>query len=143
MVAPEERRLAISDADVEAVLAVNRRFYDAFESQDMNAMSEIWEHSERVVCNHPGWARLRGWSAVAASWFAIFQNDQRLQFVLTDEEAVVVGDAAWVTIDENLIDHNVQGTVSAVNIFIRADGEWVMTAHLGTSVMPRMGGGDL
>ncbi|MDQ4098748.1 MAG: DUF4440 domain-containing protein, partial [Actinomycetota bacterium] len=25
-------------------------------------MSRVWEHSERVVCTHPGWATLRGWS---------------------------------------------------------------------------------
>lgn len=129
----------INDADRDDVLGANRRFYDAFESQNIDAMSEIWEHSDRVVCNHPGWARLRGWPAVAASWFAIFQSGQRLQFVLTDEDAVVIGDAAWVTIDENLIDGNVQGTVSAVNIFTRVDEAWKLVAHLGTSVMPTAG----
>src|SRR4051812_1795666 len=66
------------------VLAVNQRFYDAFEAADLDSMSDVWEHSDRVVCTHPGWTTLRGWGAVSASWVALFGGANRLQFILTD-----------------------------------------------------------
>ncbi len=63
----------------------------------------LWEHSDRIVCTHPGWASLRGWGQVAASFFALFQNSQHLQFILTKEKAEVAGDVGWVTVDENIL----------------------------------------
>jgi hypothetical protein len=69
--------------DLESVTAANKAFYAAFEARDLDAMSLVWEHSDRIVCVHPGWASLRGWGQVAASFFALFQNSQHLQFILT------------------------------------------------------------
>jgi hypothetical protein len=123
--------------DVELVAAANRRYYDAFESADLDAMSEVWERSERVVCTHPGWATLRGWGSVASSYFALFQGGSQLQFVLTREHAVVVGDTAWVALDENLLGAQGGVTVAAVNIFVRAPGSssaWRMVCHHGSVV---------
>ena len=53
----------MTEADLEAVLEANQAFYEAFEARDIDAMSELWEHTDRVVCTHPGWATLRGWGA--------------------------------------------------------------------------------
>ena len=44
-----------------------------------------------------------GWAKVAGSWDAIFRNTGYIQFVLTDEQVVVNGDTAWVTLDENIL----------------------------------------
>lgn len=121
-------------ADVAAVLAANQAYYDAFEAADMDRMSEAWEHNDSVVCTHPGWATLRGWSKVAASWFAIFRNPARLQFILTEPHAVVNGDVAWVTVNENLLGGGVSGTVAALNIYVRHDQAWLLVAHHGSSV---------
>ena len=90
-------------ADEAAVRAANRAFYDAFEARDLDAMSDVWEHDDRVSCTHPGWRTLHGWGAVSGSWFALFGGPSPLQFILTDEVVAVAGDAAWVTVDENLI----------------------------------------
>jgi len=76
-------------------------------------MSALWEHSDRVICTHPGWASLRGWPKVSASFFALFQNPEHLQFILTNERAHVLGDVAWVTIDENILDVDGATTVAA------------------------------
>ena len=99
----------------------NERFYAAFEAADLDAMSDLWEHSDRVSCIHPGWAVLRGWSAVAASWPAMFQGPEHLQFILTDEHVKVDGDAAWVTVDENIIGAE-SGTVASLNLFAQRRG---------------------
>lgn len=50
-----------ADPDVGAVLAANLRFYDAFGSLDIEEMDVAWEHSQRVMCLHPGWRLLTGW----------------------------------------------------------------------------------
>jgi hypothetical protein len=40
--------------DVDAVIAANRAFYEAFEERDIDAMSDLWEHGDDVVCTRPG-----------------------------------------------------------------------------------------
>ena len=123
-------------SDEEAVLAVNRRYYEAFEGRDLDAMSDLWERSERALCTHPGWATLEGWGAVAASFFALFQNGAQLQFVLTREHATVAGDTAWVSVDENLLGDQAGATVAALNIFSYdlAEGRWRIVVHHGSVV---------
>lgn len=121
-------------AEEAAVLAVNRRYYDAFEARDLDAMSDVWERSERALCTHPGWSTLEGWGAVASSYFALFQHGSQLQFVLTRERVRVVGDAAWVWLDENLLGDQGGVTVSALNLFVRHGGRWRMAGHHGSVV---------
>lgn len=127
------------DAERDAVLATNRAFYEAFEAVDLDAMSSVWTHDDRVSCTHPGWATLRGWGPVAASWFAMFQGGERLQFILTNVSCQVVGDVAWVTADENILGSHAGGTVAALNLFVRTEDGWRMVAHHGGAVAPRSG----
>jgi ketosteroid isomerase-like protein len=121
--------------DQAAVAEANKAFYAAFEARDLDAMSKLWEHSDRIVCTHPGWASLRGWGQVAASFFALFQNAQHLQFILTKETAEVVGDMGWAAVDENILQGPNATTVAALNLFVRdGDGEWRMVAHHASPV---------
>jgi len=82
------------------VLAANQSFYDALEGRDMAAMSAAWEHSNDVVCVHPGWTILRGWTDIADSWDAILNGPGHNQFILTKTTVRVEGDTAWVVLDE-------------------------------------------
>ena len=119
---------------VATVEAANRAFYEAFEAKDLDAMSDVWEHSDRVTCTHPGWATLRGWGRISASFYALFQG-QPPQFVLTQEHVEVVGDLAWVSVDENLLGAHGGSTVAATNLFSRTDeGVWKMVCHHGSVV---------
>ena len=128
----------VAIASLDDVIAANAAFYAAFESGDMDAMSDVWEHSDRVSCVHPGWNRLHGWAAVAASWFALFQNGQHLQFIITNEQVELDGDLAWVSCDENLLsDQQVGGTVAALNLFARTDDGWKLHVHHGSPVVDR------
>lgn len=130
-----------SPSPIEEVRAANGAFYAAFEARDLDAMSDVWEHSDRVVCTHPGWPVLRGWGAVAASWVALFQGPQQIQFILTDEVIEIEGDVAWVTVDENILDADSGSTVSSLNVFVRvvvdAVPAWMVVAHHGSPVAPR------
>lgn len=40
------------NTDEAAVLAANQAFYDAFEARDFDALSDLWERSERISCTH-------------------------------------------------------------------------------------------
>jgi ketosteroid isomerase-like protein len=134
----------------EEVLEANRAFYAAFEARDLEAMGAVWECSDRATVTHPGWPTLRSWEPVAESWRRIFDHTPYIQFFLTDEEVVVAGDAAWVTLYENILQevpgipgvpdeegrHRTLGDarVAATNVFVRVDGRWRMVVHHGSPV---------
>lgn len=103
-------------------------------------MSDVWEHSERTACVHPGWGRLQGWAGISASFFAIFSG-MRIQFVLTGERVEIVGDTAWVHVEENILATELGGTVAALNLFLRSadDGAWRLVVHHGSQVAPQQG----
>jgi ketosteroid isomerase-like protein len=128
------------EADEAGVRAANSAFYAALETRDLDAMADVWEHSDRIVVTHPGWPMLRGWARVAGSWDAIFRNTGYIQFVLTDELVTVVGDTAWVTLDENILQSAASDELSgskatSVNVFVRDDdAEWKMVVHHASPV---------
>ncbi|MFM7536419.1 MAG: nuclear transport factor 2 family protein [Acidimicrobiales bacterium] len=125
--------------DAATVLAANRAFYAAFEARDLDAMSDLWDRSERAVCTHPGWPVLRGWPAISASWFTLFTNGQHLQFIVTDEVVALEGTVAWVTCVENLLGDGAGpgGSVAALNVFALVDGAWRVVAHHGSPILAR------
>ena len=120
---------------VDDVLGANLAFYEAHEARDLGAMGEVWEHSERVICVHPGWPILRTWPVVEESWRRIFEGPGRNQFILTNESVRVDGDVAWVTLDENLVAGMASGTVAATNVYVRTAGAWLLVLHHGSPVI--------
>jgi ketosteroid isomerase-like protein len=128
-----------ASSDEDGVRAANSAFYAALEACDLDAMADVWEHSDRIVVTHPGWPMLRGWARVAGSWDAIFRNTGYIQFVLTDELVTVVGDTAWMTLDENILqsassDELSGSKATSVNVFVRVEGEWKMVVHHASPV---------
>jgi len=131
-----------ASSDEVAVHDANSSFYAALEERDLDAMAEVWEHSDRIVVAHPGWPMLRGWARVAGSWDAIFRNTGYIQFVLTDELVTVVGDSAWVTLDENILQSAAADELSgskatSVNVFVRDEDDpsrWRMVVHHASPV---------
>lgn len=98
-------------------------------------MSDLWEHSDRAVCTHPGWSTLRGWGSIVSSFTALFRSTQSLQFLLTEARATIIGDTGWVTVDENLLGDQGGTTVAAVNLFTRGgNGAWRLVLHHGSAV---------
>ena len=119
-----------------AVLDANRAFYDAHEARDLGAMQAVWEHSDRVVCVHPGWPILRTWPVVDASWQRILAGPGRNQFIVTNDEVTVIDDrTAWVTLDENIVEGASTATIAATNVFVRDREGWRLVHHHGSPVM--------
>lgn len=119
----------------DGVRAANEAFYDAHERRDLEAMRAVWEHSDRVICVHPGWPILRTWGHVEQSWMRILDGPGRNQFILTNESVHVDGSVAWVTLDENLVAGEASGTIAATNMFVLANGAWKLILHHGSPVM--------
>lgn len=122
--------------DSDAVRRANAAFYAAFEARDLDAMAEVWERTDRATCTHPGWPTLRGWARVVTSWEAIFRNTAGIQFVLTDEQVTVSGDAAWVSVTENILQGESvhASSAAALNVFVRRDDRWALVVHHGSPV---------
>lgn len=126
--------MSATGPDAEAVRAANRAFYDAHEARDLDAMVAVWDHGAHAVCIHPGWPILRGWPLVQESWRRIFSGPGRNQFILTNDVVACVGDVAWMTLDENLMDQFATGTVAATNMFLRTATGWKLALHHGSPV---------
>lgn len=131
------------------VFLANQRFYQAFESLDIQRMVEVWAQEAWVQCIHPGWPRLVGWPAVRDSWVRIFNNTRSMQFQIATPRISVRGPIAWVVCLEQitmLIDDEPQQTqVLATNIFVQQDdqeenGRWLMVHPHGSPVFQRLAG---
>ncbi len=130
----------------EEVRAANARFYEAFEALDLDAMLDLWEHTDRVAVMHPGWPPVQGWPRVKASWELIFRNTPFIQFLCTSEQVFREGPAAWVILEENILQaagsreggedvSELSGArVAAVNVFVHDGERWRMVVHHGALV---------
>lgn len=124
------------DADLDAVVQENARFYRAVESMDMTTMAQRWTCTREDVCIHPGWPILSGWDEIAQSWEAIFQGTIYMKFDLTEVEVRLRGEIAQVHCVENIytVASGLQShsQVAATNLFVWRDGAWRLTLHHGS-----------
>jgi len=116
----------------------NLTFYRAFESLDIRQMESVWAKGNAVGCVHPGWGLLTGWTDVMKSWSAIFENTSLMQFRITDAQAHLAGDYAWVVCVENVTSVS-SGQVSefrilTTNILISRGELWLMVHHHGSPI---------
>lgn len=132
-----------TEADVAAVTAANAELYAAFEDGDLDRLEAVWDESDEVRCVHPGWPLLQGRSRVLRSWSVIMANTSYIQFFLTGIDAIVEGDIAIVTCEENILTAVVEadGTLSdgakvmATNVFRRRPAGWKLIVHHGSPVL--------
>jgi uncharacterized protein (TIGR02246 family) len=131
------------DGGAEAVEAVNAAYYHAFETGDLDAMSALWLDAPDTACVHPGSLPVRGTGAINRSWALIMANTPYIQFILTDTEVSVHGDAASVTCTENVLtsdahdaDEGFTGTRAvATNVFVRTEQGWRLWIHHASPVV--------
>lgn len=121
------------------MLEANRRFYDAFEALDMEAMEACWESSERVACLHPGGPWLRGWDEVRDSWAAVMANTGYIEFQIDEPHVEIVDPVAWVTCVERITSAGQGGNsvaeVAATNVFLLDDTGWHLIVHHASPVI--------
>ncbi len=109
-----------------------RAFYAAFEQADLEAMMQVWEEDDDIVCVHPMGRCLTGVRAIAESWREIFDAGQTMRFEVKQRR---------FTRDENLSVHTViediahgrrlenRSVVIATNIYKQTPFGWRMILH--------------
>ncbi len=133
---------AAGDARIQAVLSVNRAFYDAFEALDLDGMRQVWTCTSGDVCIHPGWDIHRGWSEIRESWRAIFAGTGYMRFEVTEVHMRDHAGIVQLTCIENI--YAVAGAVShhsrvaCTNLFVETDQGWRLTLHHGSPIASSM-----
>jgi ketosteroid isomerase-like protein len=126
----------------------NRRFYDALEALDMDAMDALWSQDDDVVCVHPGGPVQRGWEDVRAAWEAIMSHTSYIEFEIADVHVVVQDPVAWVSCVERITSSTGEGTpaiaeVAATNVFVLDATGWrLMVHHASPIIRPGLGEGE-
>jgi len=132
-------------SDTAEVVEANARFYRAFETLDIAEMDRVWAHGEHVKCVHPGWPLLSGWDAVRESWARIFENTEEMRFTLSNVQAMVGGDLAWVTCTENILSETGGRlgvtAILATNLFERDGADWRLVHHHASHILGGGGAG--
>ena len=126
----------MAPAEADEVRRTSDEFYRAFESLELARMDDVWSHDEHVVCVHPGWNRLVGWTDVRKGFEQIFANTVDIKFRIDESSLRVSGDLAAMSVVENLrsrvAEGGVVGQVLAVNVFERQKGIWRIVCHHAT-----------
>lgn len=122
--------------EIDAVLTANLDFYSAFTKRDMAAMERVWARRAPILCIHPGWPVLTGRAAVLESWRDILANPVAPGVMVHDEAAVIHGEIALVTCEEELSG----GHLAATNTFLREDGAWRLVHHQASPILLRESG---
>jgi ketosteroid isomerase-like protein len=121
------------------VLAANRRFYDAFEALDLDAMEASWETSARAACLHPGGPWLLGWEQVRESWAAILSHTSYIEFEIVEPRVEMIDPVAWVTCVERITTVAGGGQtvseVAATNLFVIDGDGWHLLLHHGSPIV--------
>ncbi len=129
----------MSSDDEAAVRSASDRFYRAFETLSIEAMSRVWLHDDKVSCVHPVWPFSVGWPAVRQSWERIFETMKNVRFDVSVELVDVRGDFAWMVCVERITGSHA-GTVLATNLFRRDGSTWHMVLHHASTHVRAAGG---
>ena len=113
------------DDERDAVLAVNRAFYRAFNDRDYQAMANIWAPSGAMVCLHPGQAPLHERAEILESWRGILGHPESPRVRCVGEWVIGRAGLAIVVCREILAN----GQLMATDSFVRSRDGWYMVGH--------------
>jgi ketosteroid isomerase-like protein len=129
------------DEIINEINKINAEFYNAFEKLSIETMNRIWKHDDDVVCIHPGWDLFTGWLAVQESWITIFNNTEKIRFIITNTKVRLFdNNIAVVVCLENIETalgdgQDINIGVNATNIFEQNElNKWLLIHHHGSPV---------
>lgn len=130
-------RDVIADRELDVKIAVeyaNRRFYEAFQNGDLNAMKSIWKPVEYVQCIHPSQGCIATYELVLESWKHILSTVTKGDFgiALEDLRIHATDEMAVVTCVEAVTSGRDTGRIIATNVFELFQNEWKMILHHGS-----------
>ena len=125
----------------ELAIEVNKKFYEAFNARDLDAMKSVWSSRGNVICVHPGWDPLNGFEPIMESWQGIFKNSGNMDIQVSDVTVTASEDLAWVSCVEKLYTIATNGVLASkvfsTNLFQLNEGNWKMIMH-HASPMPSL-----
>ena len=125
----------------ELAIAVNEKFYKAFNERDLDAMKSVWSSRGHVICVHPGWSPLNGFEPIMESWQGIFKNSGNMDIQVSDVTVTASEDLAWVSCVEQIYTIASNGVLASkvfsTNLFQINEGSWKMIMH-HASPMPSL-----
>ena len=125
----------------ELAIAVNEKFYKAFNARDLDAMKSVWNSQGNVICVHPGWSPLNGFEPIMESWQGIFKNSGNMDIQVSDITLTASEDLAWVSCVEQIYTIASNGVLASkvfsTNLFQINEGSWKMIMH-HASPMPSL-----
>jgi ketosteroid isomerase-like protein len=107
-------------------------FYDALDSADAEAVSDLWLDDDDVCCIHPGGPRLLGVAAVVASWRAILGNGPINIRAASSKSLETPTIAVHNVVEEVVVTQdNKQQVVHviATNAYVKTPSGWKMVLH--------------
>jgi hypothetical protein len=135
---PEDQELltSIQDAKTAAEFSVRRaqvEFYEAFASQSIELMSQVWSRYYDCRCIHPGSPANEGRESVLSSWNQIFESAEAFYVEAKPGANIdICGNTAICTCVQQM---NGGGEMEVVNIFKREHGNWRITTHMSSPVV--------
>ena len=125
----------------ELAIAINEKFYKAFNARDLDAMKSVWSSQGNVICVHPGWSTLNGFEPIMESWQGIFKNSGNMDIQVSDVTVTASEGLAWVSCVEKLYTIASNGVLASkvfsTNLFQLNEGSWKMIMH-HASPMPSL-----
>ncbi|MCT7972093.1 nuclear transport factor 2 family protein [Laspinema olomoucense] len=122
-----------------AVLEANLAFYRAFQTKNMEAMSEIWSKGINTLCIHPGRKILKGWEEIRPSWQKIFTATTTLEIELQITASESIGNLAYIVLIEKVTQtsngRKNQSLSNATNLFENMGGKWYLIHHHGSPIL--------
>lgn len=109
-----------------------RAFYTAFEQADLEAMMQVWDEDDDIVCIHPMGACLKGVEAVAESWQEIFESGSPMRFEVTQRRFTRSESISVHCVTEHIA-HGARlegrSTMLATNVYKRTPLGWRLIVH--------------
>ena len=122
----------------ELAIEVNKKFYEAFNARDLDAMKSVWSSQGNVICVHPGWNPLNGLEPIMESWQGIFKNSGNMDIQISDVTVTASECLAWVSCVEKLYTIASNGVLASkvfsTNLFQLNEGSWKMIMHHASSM---------
>ncbi len=125
------------------VMKLNKTFYKAVETSNIDLMDKIWICEPRARCVHPGWPMLHGWKAIRKSWEKIFESGAPTSISLLDVRVDVSEGLAWVICIEKISygegPGESAGFAQTTNIYEHTEHGWNLVLHHASPIpMPRV-----
>jgi ketosteroid isomerase-like protein len=136
---PKEEECMTSPVVRAQVEVANRRFYEALEAKDPDALGACWAGTDDVACVHPGGPWVTGWEDVRDAWEFILANTGYMEVGVEVVNIAINDPVALVTCIEHVTTahdgERVEASVAATNVFELGVDGWRMVLHHASPIV--------